>query len=97
TCSTLFPYTTLFRSRALLRHRQGAGMSGSRLRLVAPTRPARDALYAYLTGLDDEPTGYWAQPRFAAPLAGLRAAAGGQIAIAFGRGGLLQSLDAWQN
>ena len=72
-------------------------MSGSRLRLVAPTRPARDALYAYHTGLDDQPTGYWEQPRFAAPLGELRAASGGQVAIAFGRGGLLQALDAWQN
>ncbi len=72
-------------------------MSGSRLRLVAPTRPARDTLYTYLTGLDEEPAGYWAQPRFAAPLGELRAASGGQVAIAFGRGGLLQALDAWQN
>jgi len=68
--------------------------------LSAPTRPARDALLAYLTGLDEQLPGVWAEARFAARaarLAELRAAAGGQVAIAFEDGGLLRSLDAWQN
>jgi ABC-type multidrug transport system ATPase subunit len=67
-------------------------MSGRHLRLTVPTRPARDALLAYLTGLE---AGY-AGPGLAA-LAELRDASRRSVAIAFEDGGLLQSLDAWQN
>jgi len=72
-------------------------MSRARLRVTAPTRPARDALLGYLTGLEDEPRLLWAEARFAAPLAELRADCGESVAIAFEDGGLLQSLDAWHN
>jgi hypothetical protein len=63
--------------------------------VAAPTRPARDALLAYLTGLDDALGAVWAHaaPKFSQ----LRAASSGQVAIAFEDGGLLRSLDAWQN
>lgn len=67
-------------------------MSGQRLRLTVRTRPARDAVLAFLTGL--EPA--YAGP-FAAPLAELREQCGEDVAIAFDDGGLLQSLDAWGN
>ena len=67
-------------------------MKGTRLRMTVPTRPARDAVLAFLTGL--EPV--YAGP-LAAPLTELRQACGDSVAIAFEDGGLLQSLDAWQN
>lgn len=72
-------------------------MSGERLCVIAPTRPARDALFAWLTGLEPELTGVWAAPRFSLPLSELRKASAGNVAIAFEDGGLLQSLDAWRN
>ncbi len=72
-------------------------MSGTCFSVAAPTRPARDALLAYLTGLDDELGGVWKDARHAGPLSALRAAGDGEVAIAFEDGGLLRSLDAWQN
>ena len=67
-----------------------------RLRVVAPTRPARDALFAFLAGL--EPLrGYWERADYPSALARLSAASDGEVAIAFEDGGLLQSLDAWSN
>ena len=72
-------------------------MTGCCLKVSAPTRPARDALLGFLTGLEEQLTGPWAGARFAVPLAELRAACSENVAIAFEDGGLLQSLDAWQN
>lgn len=66
---------------------------GACCRLLAPTRPYRDAVLRYLAGLDAEPPRDAAAPR----LRQLREAAGGRCAIAFEDGGLLQWLDAWQN
>jgi ABC-type lipoprotein export system ATPase subunit len=67
-------------------------MNRARVRLTVPTRPARDAVLAYLTGL---------QPAYEGPavnaLAELRRASRGRVAVAFEDGGLLQSLDAWGN
>jgi ABC-type multidrug transport system ATPase subunit len=67
-------------------------MMGSRFRLTVPTRPARDAVLAYLTGL---------QPAYEGPaigaLAELLRVSSGNVAVAFEDGGLLQSLDAWSN
>src|SRR5678815_1757063 len=74
---------------AFLRHRQGAGVKGTRLRLTVPTRPARDAVLAFLTGLEASYDG-----PFAGALTELRDAAENNVAIAFEDGGLLQSLDA---
>jgi ABC-type taurine transport system ATPase subunit len=71
-------------------------MIARRLSLIAPTRPARDALFAFLAGL--EPLrGYWQRGGYPAALAGLAEASEGEVAIAFEDGGLLQSLDAWSN
>ena len=67
-------------------------MKGTRLRLTVPTRPARDAVLAFLTGLEASYGG-----PFAGALTELRDAAESNVAIAFEDGGLLQSLDAWQN
>jgi len=72
-------------------------VTGTCFKLAAPTRPARDALLAWLMGLEDTLSGIWAEARYAGVLAELRAAAGGHVAIAFEDGGLLRSLDAWQN
>ena len=75
-------------------------MTRTCFQVSAPTRPARDALLAYLSGLDEQLSGVWAEARFApraAHLAELRDASRGQVAIAFEDGGLLRSLDAWQN
>lgn len=67
-------------------------MKGLRARLTVPTRPARDAVLAFLTGLE---------PDYSGPSAGalteLRDSSQNNVAIAFEDGGLLQSLDAWQN
>ncbi|MEA3195542.1 MAG: putative transport system ATP-binding protein [Betaproteobacteria bacterium] len=67
-------------------------MKAMRLRLTVPTRPARDAVLAFLTGLE---------PNFSGPLADalteLRDSSGNNVAIAFEDGGLLQSLDTWAN
>lgn len=71
-------------------------MTGQRLRLIAPTRPARDALFGFLAGL--EPLGgYWERADYPAALGELSARSRGDVAIAFEDGGLLQSLDAWDN
>jgi ABC-type multidrug transport system ATPase subunit len=67
-------------------------VNGTRLRLTVPTRPARDAVLAFLTGLEASYGG-----PFAGALTELRDAAENNVAIAFEDGGLLQSLDAWQN
>jgi len=67
-------------------------VKGTRLRLTVPTRPARDAVLAFLTGLEASYGG-----PFAGALTELRDAAESNVAIAFEDGGLLQSLDAWQN
>lgn len=72
-------------------------MSGLRLRVTAPTRPARESLLGFLTGLDEQPSGYWVEACFAEPLRALREACGERVAVAFEDGGLLQSLDAWRN
>jgi predicted ABC-type transport system involved in lysophospholipase L1 biosynthesis ATPase subunit len=75
-------------------------VTGYAFQVAAPTRPARDALLAYLTGLDEELGGVWKEARHAragAQFSRLRAASAGQVAIAFEDGGLLRSLDAWQN
>jgi ABC-type lipoprotein export system ATPase subunit len=66
---------------------------GARYRMTAPTRPYRDHVLRYLSGLEDTPPEDGAAPRLRA----LREAAEGRIAIAFEDGGLLQWLDAWQN
>lgn len=67
-------------------------MSGARLRLTVPTRPARDAILAFLTGVDTSYGG-----AFAGALTLLRDASKNNVAIAFEDGGMLQSLDAWGN
>ena len=67
-------------------------MKGLRARMTVPTRPARDAVLAFLAGLDADYSG-----PCAAPLAELRASAKNNVAVAFDDGGLLQSLDAWGN
>jgi len=67
-------------------------VKGTRLRLTVPTRPARDAVLAFLTGLEASYDG-----PFAGALTELRDAAESNVAIAFEDGGLLQSLDAWRN
>ena len=67
-------------------------MNGRRARITLPTRPARDAVLAFLTGLE---------PGYSGPCAdavtGLRESSHNNVAIAFEDGGLLQSLDAWGN
>ena len=67
-------------------------MNGLRARLTVPTRPARDAVLAFLTGVE---------PNYGGPCAGalsaLRDSSQHKVAIAFEDGGLLQSLDAWRN
>ena len=67
-------------------------MNGARYRLTVPTRPARDAVLAFLTGIE---------PGYAGPSAGalneLKDSSQNNVAIAFEDGGLLQSLDAWRN
>jgi predicted ABC-type transport system involved in lysophospholipase L1 biosynthesis ATPase subunit len=72
-------------------------VTGYSFKLAAPTRPARDALLAYLTGLEENLAGVWAGARYAEALIELRRSSGGEVAIAFEDGGLLRSLDAWQN
>jgi ABC-type lipoprotein export system ATPase subunit len=67
-------------------------MKGTRQRLTVPTRPARDAVLAFLTGLESNYGG-----PFADALTELRDSSGNNVAIAFEDGGLLQSLDTWQN
>lgn len=67
-------------------------MKGTRVRMTVPTRPARDAVLAFLTGLEP---GYGGP--FAGALTELRDSSRSNVAIAFEDGGLLQSLDAWQN
>lgn len=67
-------------------------MMAMRLRLTVPTRPARDAVLAFLTGLEPSYSG-----PFAGALTELRDSSKSNVAIAFEDGGLLQSLDAWQN
>ena len=67
-------------------------MTAIRQRLTVPTRPARDAVLAFLTGLEPSYSG-----PFAGALTELRDSAENSVAIAFEDGGLLQSLDAWQN
>lgn len=66
-------------------------MSG-RVRLTVPTRPARDAVLAFLSGVEPAYQGPCADA-----LARLREASKNRVAIAFEDGGLLQSLDAWGN
>ena len=67
-------------------------MTGARFRFTVPTRPARDAVLAFLTGIE---------PAYHGPLAGalakLRDSSNHRVAVAFEDGGLLQSLDAWGN
>lgn len=67
-------------------------MKGLRARLTLPTRPARDAVLAFLTGLEP---GYNGPSAHA--VAELRDSSNSNVAIAFEDGGLLQSLDAWGN
>jgi len=67
-------------------------MKGLRYQLIVPTRPARDAVLAFLTGLEPNYSG-----PFADALVELRDSARNSVAIAFEDGGLLQSLDAWAN
>lgn len=67
-------------------------MSGAWLRMTVPTRPARDAVLAFLTGLDTDYDG-----PLAGRLASLKDSSKNDVAIAFEDGGLLQSLDAWGN
>ena len=62
---------------------------GAQYKLVVPTRPRRDALLRYLSGLSVE------EQDPAVRL--LRETAERNVAIAFEEGGLLQWLDAWQN
>ena len=64
----------------------------ARLRLTVPTRPAREAVLAFLTGLEASYDG-----PFAGALTQLRDSSKNKVAIAFEDGGLLQSLDAWSN
>ena len=62
---------------------------GAKLSLFVPTRPRRDALVRFLSGVsqqEDDPA-----------IRALREAARGSVAVAFEDGGLLQWLDAWQN
>jgi ABC-type multidrug transport system ATPase subunit len=67
---------------------------GACYRMLAPTRPYRDAVLRFLAGVDAAPP----QDEKVAPrLLTLREAAQGSVAIAFDDGGLLQWLDAWQN
>lgn len=67
-------------------------MKGNHLRLTVPTRPARDAVLAFLTGLEPSYSG-----PFADALTRLRDSSKNNVAIAFEDGGLLQSLDVWRN
>jgi ABC-type uncharacterized transport system YnjBCD ATPase subunit len=67
-------------------------MSSARLRMTVPTRPARDAVLAFLTGLATDYNG-----PLAGTLASLKDSSKNNVAIAFEDGGLLQSLDAWGN
>ena len=67
-------------------------MKGTRFQLIVPSRPARDAALAFLTGLEPDYAG-----QMTPALAELREASDANVAIAFEDGGLLQSLDAWGN
>jgi len=67
-------------------------MKGLRARLMVPSRPARDAVLAFLTGVESSYSGPSADA-----LTELRDASNNSVAIAFEDGGLLQSLDAWRN
>jgi len=67
-------------------------MRGLRARLTVPTRPARDSVLAFLTGLEPSYSGPSADA-----LTELRDSSNSNVAIAFEDGGLLQSLDAWRN
>lgn len=67
-------------------------MKGTRFQLIVPSRPARDAALAFLTGLEPDYAG-----AMTPALAALREASGNSVAVAFEDGGLLQSLDAWGN
>jgi ABC-type multidrug transport system ATPase subunit len=67
-------------------------VKGARFQLIVPSRPARDAALAFLTGLEPDYAG-----EMTPALAELRDESGDSVAIAFEDGGLLQSLDAWGN
>lgn len=67
-------------------------MNGTRYQLIVPTRPARDAALAFLTGLEPDYAG-----SMTSALAELRDGSADSVAVAFEDGGLLQSLDAWGN
>jgi len=62
---------------------------GAKYKLIAPTRPRRDALLRFLSGLSTEEQDPGVRL--------LRETAERKVAIAFEEGGLLQWLDAWQN
>jgi len=70
---------------------------GARLKLTAPTRPDRDSLLRFLTGVDAELSGGWTGSALAQALSRLRRAAHGRVAVACEDGALLQWLDAWEN
>ncbi len=70
---------------------------GTRQKLTAPTRPDRDSLLRFLTGVDAELTGCWTGAAIAQALSRLRRAAHGRVAVACEDGALLQWLDAWEN
>lgn len=70
---------------------------GTSLSLVAGTRPDRDALLHFLTGLEDELPPCWAQSPIGATLCALREVSGAQVAVAAEDGGMLQWLDSWNN
>ncbi len=70
---------------------------GARLKVIAPTRPDRDALLRYLTSLDANLSGCWTPPEIARPLEVLRDAVHASVAVVAEDGALLQWLDAWKN
>jgi len=79
------------------RVRRSPAPLGARLKVIAPTRPDRDALLRYLTSLDANLSGRWTSPEYADPLVTLRDAVHASVAVVAEDGALLQWLDAWKN